>query len=115
MIKQRSSTTVRPEDDPLSAWNEIPTYETDEQRQARLKSEAEAKLISDKIDEELKIEKQKLHKSKGDVKVRTISQPIPEFWSDLFYISRSYFSSGRQSLANQPSRNSSNSCTVQNQ
>ena len=112
MIKPRTSTSVRPDDDPLSAWNDIPSFETDEQRQARLKSEAEAKIISDRIDEELKIEKQKLSKSKGDVKVRTRSQLFPDICSDSLSL-RSYFFSDKQSLANQPSRNSSSSCTAQ--
>ena len=110
MIKPRTSTTLRPDDDPLSVWNEIPTFETDEQQQARLKSEADAKIVSDRIDEELKIEKQKLNKSKGDVKVRTRSQSFLHIYSESLC---SYFFSDKQNPASQLSRNNSKSCTAQ--
>jgi hypothetical protein len=61
--------SVHSQDDPLSLALRPPLSETEGERVIRLKEEAEAKEASDKIDEEIKVEKQKLQKSKGDVKV----------------------------------------------
>jgi guanine nucleotide-binding protein subunit alpha len=43
--------------------------ETPEERKARLEAEAEAKRVSEQIDEELRLEREKLRRSRGDVKV----------------------------------------------
>jgi hypothetical protein len=61
--------SIRSQDDPLSLALRPPPSETEEERSVRLKGETEAKETSDKIDEEIKLEKQRLQKSKGDVKV----------------------------------------------
>jgi hypothetical protein len=61
--------SVHSQDDPLSFALRPPSSETEEQRQVRLGEEAAAKEISDKIDEEIKLDKQRLQKAKGDVKV----------------------------------------------
>lgn len=67
---QRTNSIRHSEDgDPLNAWNPTPASETDAERAIRLKGEAEAKQKSDKIDEELKLERQKIQRSKGDVRV----------------------------------------------
>lgn len=50
-----------------------PASETDAQRIARLEVEAEAKRISEQIDEDLRNEREKLRKSRSDVKVRFMS------------------------------------------
>ena len=62
--------SVQSQDDPLTLALRPPPSETDEERELRLKGEAEAKEASDKIDEEIKLERQMLQKAKGDVKVR---------------------------------------------
>lgn len=69
MRSVQRTTSIRNDDDPLSVWNDTPAVETEAEKSRRLKTEAEAKLISDKIDEDLKLERQKLQKAKGDVKV----------------------------------------------
>lgn len=43
--------------------------ETPEERKARLEVEAEAKRVSEQIDEELRQERERLRRSRGDVKV----------------------------------------------
>jgi hypothetical protein len=61
--------SIRSQDDPLSLALRPPPSETEEERTVRLKDESEAKEASDKIDEEIKLERQRLQKAKGDVKV----------------------------------------------
>lgn len=56
--------------DPISALLRPPPGENDHERQLRLQREAEAKRISDSIDEELKAEEKRFRKRKEDVKVR---------------------------------------------
>lgn len=56
--------------DPFSAHLRPPPGETEHDRQLRLQQEAEAKRISDSIDEELKQDAKRLQKRKQDVKVR---------------------------------------------
>lgn len=73
MISRRSSTISRTEYCPLTVRNEVPASGIDEQRQAQLESEAEAKLISKKIDKELKLERVKQKKKSEDMNVRTTS------------------------------------------
>ncbi|KAI0312036.1 G-alpha-domain-containing protein [Amylostereum chailletii] len=61
-------------DDPLAAAIAPPKDETPEQREAREKEEAEAKRISDEIDEQLKAERAALKKKKPPVKVLLLGQ-----------------------------------------
>lgn len=55
--------------DPLSLILRPPTSETERDRVLRLQREADAKRISDSIDEELKLDRERYKKSKQDVKV----------------------------------------------
>ncbi|KAJ7928843.1 guanine nucleotide-binding protein [Mycena leptocephala] len=48
--------------------------ETPEERKARLEAEAEAKRVSEQIDEELRLEREKLRRSRGDVKLLLLGQ-----------------------------------------
>jgi len=48
--------------------------ETPEERRARLEAEAEAKRVSEQIDEELRQERERLKRSKGDVKLLLLGQ-----------------------------------------
>jgi guanine nucleotide-binding protein subunit alpha len=61
--------SIHSQDDPLTLALRPPPSETEEEREIRLKEEADAKETSDKIDEEIKQEKQRLQKTRGDVKV----------------------------------------------
>lgn len=58
--------------DPLAAKLRPPPGESELDRQARLQKEAEAKRISDSIDEELKQDAKRLQKQRQDVKVRCV-------------------------------------------
>lgn len=68
--------SIHSQDDPLTLAMRPPDSETDSERTARVKAEAEAKWVSEKIDEELKLERQRLQKSKDDVKVRIGPRPL---------------------------------------
>jgi hypothetical protein len=57
------------EDDPLSLAIQPPKHETDEQRTERLHAEAEAKRISDEIDEQLNRERQAAKKAPKPIKL----------------------------------------------
>ncbi|KAF7336773.1 Guanine nucleotide-binding protein alpha-4 subunit [Mycena venus] len=48
--------------------------ETPEERRARLEAEAEAKRVSEQIDEELRQERERLRRSRGDVKLLLLGQ-----------------------------------------
>lgn len=58
------------QDDPISVALRPPESESDQDRQTRLQQEKEARRISEQIDEELRLERERLKKSKNDVKVR---------------------------------------------
>jgi hypothetical protein len=66
----RSSTDL----DPLSAAMAPPPGETSEQRAGRLRKEAEAKRVSDAIDEELKAERAALKKKRKAIKILLLGQ-----------------------------------------
>ncbi|KAF8440378.1 guanine nucleotide binding protein, alpha subunit [Boletus edulis BED1] len=66
--------SIRSQDDPLSIAIRPPPTETETDRQVRLQQEAEARRISEQIDEELRIEREKLKRSKGDVKLLLLGQ-----------------------------------------
>ena len=55
--------------DPFSALMRPPPTESEEERVVRLQREAEAKRISESIDEQIKLDKEKYKKSKEEVKV----------------------------------------------
>lgn len=73
------TSSIRSQDDPLSVALRPPPTESETDRQMRLQREAEARRISEQIDEELRIEREKLKKSKSDVKVTFIVYAIPLF------------------------------------
>ncbi|KZT29596.1 G-protein alpha subunit [Neolentinus lepideus HHB14362 ss-1] len=60
--------------DPLTFVMRPPESETEAARRVRLEKEAESKRISDEIDEQLRIEREKLKKSKEDVKLLLLGQ-----------------------------------------
>ncbi|KAI0703439.1 G-protein alpha subunit [Cytidiella melzeri] len=60
--------------DPFSAQLRPPPGETENDRQLRLQQEAEAKRISDSIDEELKQDARRIQKRKQDVKLLLLGQ-----------------------------------------
>lgn len=63
------TSSIRSQDDPLSLAIRPPPEESDSDRHIRLQHEAEARRISEQIDEELRFERERLKKSKSDVKV----------------------------------------------
>ena len=60
--------------DPLSRVLEPPADETSEQRTVREAKEAEARRVSERIDEQIKSEKQAKSRSKAQVKVLLLGQ-----------------------------------------
>ena len=68
--------TARSEDstDPLSRALEPPANETSEQRAAREAREAEARCVSDRIDEQIRSEKQANSRNRAPVKVLMLGQ-----------------------------------------
>jgi guanine nucleotide-binding protein alpha-1 subunit len=60
--------------DPLSRALQPPANETSEQRAVREAKEAEARRVSDRIDEQIKSEKQATSRSKTQVKVLLLGQ-----------------------------------------
>ncbi|KAI5983377.1 guanine nucleotide binding protein, alpha subunit [Pisolithus albus] len=68
------TSSVRSQVDPLSLALLPPPTESDSDRQARLRKEAEARRISEQIDEELKADRRKWERSKGDVKLLLLGQ-----------------------------------------
>ncbi|KAH7884416.1 guanine nucleotide binding protein, alpha subunit [Phlebopus sp. FC_14] len=68
------TSSIRSQDDPLSIAIRPPPTETEVDRQARLQREAEARRVSEQIDEELRAEREKLKRSKSDVKLLLLGQ-----------------------------------------
>ncbi|KAI6042581.1 guanine nucleotide binding protein, alpha subunit [Pisolithus marmoratus] len=68
------TTSIRSQDDPLSLALRPPPTETESDRHTRLQQEAEARRISEQIDEELKADRKKWERSKGDVKLLLLGQ-----------------------------------------
>ena len=64
------------EGDPFSAFLRPPTSETEHERVARLQREADAKRISDSIDEEIKADRERMRKSKQDIRVSCPSHAV---------------------------------------
>ena len=82
------------QDDPISVALRPPQFESDQDRQSRLQQEREARRISEQIDEELRLERERLKKSKNDVKVscssriRTRFSPIQRAYTPPFLCPR---------------------------
>ncbi|KAF4613785.1 hypothetical protein D9613_007482 [Agrocybe pediades] len=68
------SPSLYSQDDPISAAMKPPATESDAERAARLEAEAEAKRISEQIDEDLREERERMKKKKGDVKLLLLGQ-----------------------------------------
>ncbi|KAF8150073.1 guanine nucleotide binding protein, alpha subunit [Crassisporium funariophilum] len=68
------SPSLYSQDDPITAAMKPPLTETEAERSARLYAEAEAKRISEQIDEDLREERERLKKKKGDVKLLLLGQ-----------------------------------------
>lgn len=62
------------DDDPLTKAMAPPPDETEQQKLLRLKEEAEARRISDEIDEQIKEEKAAMKKRKKPIKVLLLGQ-----------------------------------------
>ncbi|KAH8831637.1 guanine nucleotide binding protein, alpha subunit [Flagelloscypha sp. PMI_526] len=62
------------QDDPLSAALAVDPNETEAERHIRLQREAEARRISERIDEDLRQERERLKRAKGDVKLLLLGQ-----------------------------------------
>ena len=62
------------DEDPLTLAIAPPADETPEQRQAREAAEAEAKRISDEIDEQIRKEREQLRRTKKPVKLLLLGQ-----------------------------------------
>ncbi|KIY69111.1 guanine nucleotide binding protein, alpha subunit [Cylindrobasidium torrendii FP15055 ss-10] len=62
------------QDDPLALAMKPPALETDEERIARVHAEAEAKLISERIDAQLQQERDLLKRKRADVKLLLLGQ-----------------------------------------
>ncbi|KAG6902848.1 hypothetical protein C0995_010733 [Termitomyces sp. Mi166 len=62
------------QDDPLATVMRPSSTETDAQRRARLAAEAEARRVSEQIDEELRQERERMKRNKGDVKLLLLGQ-----------------------------------------
>jgi len=74
------SPSLYSQDDPISAALKPPETETEAERTARLYAEAEAKRVSEQIDEHLREERERIRKRKGDVKV----SPLLSFYAHIF-------------------------------
>lgn len=60
--------------DPFTAFLRPPTSETEHERVDRLQREADAKRISDTIDEEIKADRERMRKSKQDIRLLLLGQ-----------------------------------------
>ena len=73
------------QDDPISAAMKPSPTETEAERSARLIREAEAKRISEQIDEDLRLERERLRRRKGDVKVCLVFCIISDAYTHLLF------------------------------
>ena len=94
------------QDDPISAALKPSPMETEAERTSRLYAEAEAKRVSEQIDDDLREERERLKKKKGDVKVSALYAYAPH----ILICSASFFSSVKPRAGNRRFRNSSSSC-----
>lgn len=58
------------QDDPITAALQPSPTETEHERRVRLQAEADAKRVSEQIDDDLREERERMKRRKGDVKVR---------------------------------------------
>jgi len=77
------SPSLYSQDDPISAALKPPETETEAERTARLYAEAEAKRVSEQIDEHLREERERIRKRKGDVKVSPHLYPFTRIYLPL--------------------------------
>jgi len=66
--------SVYSQDDPITAALQPPATETEQQRYLRLEAEANAKRVSEQIDEDLKQERERLKRNKDDIKLLLLGQ-----------------------------------------
>ncbi|KAF5340882.1 hypothetical protein D9758_012178 [Tetrapyrgos nigripes] len=66
--------SIYSQDDPLTEALKPSENETEEQRRVRLQQETEARLVSERIDEDLRQERERMRKSRGDVKLLLLGQ-----------------------------------------
>ncbi|KAI0649357.1 G-protein alpha subunit [Trametes meyenii] len=69
-----SVNSIGADGDPFSALLRPPASETEHERIARLQREADAKRISDTIDEEIKADKERMRKSRQDIRLLLLGQ-----------------------------------------
>ena len=75
MIRTQSrSSTIYSDNDPLAIALRPPPFESDIERELRLKAEREAKEISDRIDEQIRLERESKKRANMQVKV-SITRP----------------------------------------
>src|SRR6266545_5738653 len=80
------SPSLYSQDDPISAALKPSATETEAERTARLYAEEEAKRVSERIDEHLREERERLKKRKGDVKVRLYFIIFKRIYSPQFSV-----------------------------
>ncbi|KAF9478321.1 guanine nucleotide-binding protein [Pholiota conissans] len=68
------SPSLYSQDDPITAAMKPPSSETESERAVRLEDEAEAKRVSEQIDEDLREERERMKKRKTDVKLLLLGQ-----------------------------------------
>ena len=73
--------SIYSQDDPISVALRPPASETVNEQRARLHLEAEARHRSEKIDEELRLERERMKRSKGDIKVS-----VQHLWSLVCFV-----------------------------
>ena len=100
------SPSLYSQDDPITAALKPPPTETEAERRIRLQLEDEAKRVSEQIDEDLREERERIKRKKGDVKVRIFVSFYP-FITKLTS-TPSYFSWVKPRVENPHCRNSSN-------
>jgi hypothetical protein len=101
------SPSIYSQDDPISAALKPSPTETEAERSARLVREVDAKRVSEQIDEDLRLERERLKKRKGDVKV---CYEIPQHLVRIYLLLstlRSCCYWVKQKAANRPFRNNS--------
>ena len=69
MRAQTRTSSIYSADDPLAQALRPPTTESEEEKQARLVAEQEAKRVSDQIDDEIREERERKKKQSMEVKV----------------------------------------------
>lgn len=114
MIRTQSrSSTIYSDNDPLAIALRPPPFESDIERELRLKAEREAKEISDRIDEQIRLERESKKRANMQVKVSItrpgrrlvlfVSPPSPRSLR-YFLIDRCLFHSFRRTAAPEAQR-----------